>query len=38
VLPALPALIRFLGLRPELPPTGAYLLLSTAVFRNEPFS
>jgi Flp pilus assembly protein TadG len=38
VTPALPALIRFLGLRPELPPTGDYLLLATAVFRNEPFS
>jgi Flp pilus assembly protein TadG len=38
VTPALPGLIRLLGLRPELPPTGDYLLLSTAVFRNEPFS
>jgi Flp pilus assembly protein TadG len=38
VTPALPGLIRLLGLRPQLPATGDYLLLSTAVFRNEPFS
>lgn len=38
VTPALPALIELMGLRPKMPQTGAYLLLSTAIFRNEPFT